>query len=234
MLRSHRYNQVINACALGPDLEMLPHGDKTEIGERGVTISGGQKQRINIARAIYFDADLILMDDPLSAVDAHVGRKIFDEAILKLMKHKARILATHQLWVLSQCDRIVWMQDGRIRTIDTFSNLMRNDTSFQELMKSTTSEKMSISGTEESNEDARKSLLQTKSSNVSALIQSEERPKGGVPWSVYLNYIRASGSILNAVISFLLLMASQGANITTSLWLSWWSSDREFRYAYHK
>jgi hypothetical protein len=74
---------------------MLPQGDATEIGERGITVSGGQKQRINIARAIYFDADLILMDDPLSAVDAHVGRHIFDHAIMGLLKNKSRILATY-------------------------------------------------------------------------------------------------------------------------------------------
>jgi hypothetical protein len=74
---------------------MLPQGDATEIGERGITVSGGQKQRINIARAIYFDADLILMDDPLSAVDAHVGRHIFDNAIMGLLKNKSRILATY-------------------------------------------------------------------------------------------------------------------------------------------
>ena len=82
------YNKVVDACALRPDLEMLPAGDATEIGERGITISGGQKQRLNIARAIYFDADIILLDDPLSAVDAHVGRHIMDNAICGLLKGK--------------------------------------------------------------------------------------------------------------------------------------------------
>jgi len=95
VLIASRYKQVIDACALQPDLDMLPQGDATEIGERGITVSGGQKQRINIARAIYFDADLILMDDPLSAVDAHVGRHIFDNAIMGLLKNKSRILATY-------------------------------------------------------------------------------------------------------------------------------------------
>lgn len=103
---------------------MLPNSDRTEIGERGITISGGQKQRLNIARAIYFDADIVLMDDPLSAVDAHVGRHIFDNAILGLLKDKCRILATHQLWVLNRCDRIIWMDQGKIQAVDTFDNLM--------------------------------------------------------------------------------------------------------------
>ncbi|RMZ83004.1 hypothetical protein DV737_g1762, partial [Chaetothyriales sp. CBS 132003] len=120
------YNEVIDACALRPDLEILPSGDQTEIGERGITLSGGQKQRLNIARAIYFNAEIILMDDPLSAVDAHVGRHIMDKAICGLMKGKCRILATHQLHVLSRCDRIIWMEEGNIQAVDTFDNLMKH------------------------------------------------------------------------------------------------------------
>ncbi|KAG0641595.1 P-loop containing nucleoside triphosphate hydrolase protein [Tuber brumale] len=89
---------------------MLPDGDQMEIGERGITISGGQKQRLNIARAIYFDADIILlMDDPLAAVDAHVGRHLFDKAICGLLKDKCRILATHQLHVINKADQVVWV-----------------------------------------------------------------------------------------------------------------------------
>src|ERR1700735_3926791 len=126
------------SCALQADLDMLPHGDQTEIGERGITISGGQKQRLNIARAIYFDADIVLMDDPLSAVDAHVGRRIFDNAILGLLKDRCLILATHQLWVLDRCDRIVWMEAGKIQAVDTFENLVNNHQGFQTLIETTT------------------------------------------------------------------------------------------------
>src|SRR4051812_25041899 len=90
-----------------------------------------------IADSSFTIADLILMDDPLSAVDAHVGRHIFDNAILGLLKNKARILATHQLWVLNRCDRIIWMEDGRIQAVDTFDNLMRDHAGFQLLMETT-------------------------------------------------------------------------------------------------
>jgi len=131
--KSKWYHEVIESCALGPDLQILPAGDQTEIGERGITLSGGQKQRLNIARAIYFDADIILMDDPLSAVDAHVGRHIMDKAICGLMKNKCRILATHQLHVLNRCDRIIWMEEGHIQAIDTFDNLMSTSVDFQKL-----------------------------------------------------------------------------------------------------
>ncbi|TAQ85854.1 hypothetical protein B7494_g5813 [Chlorociboria aeruginascens] len=221
------YKRVIDACALRPDLDMLPHGDLTEIGERGITVSGGQKQRLNIARAVYFDADLIICDDPLSAVDAHVGRHIFDNVIMGLLKNKARILATHQLWVLNRCDRIIWMEEGKIQAIDTFNNLMRDHAGFQLLMETT-----AVEETREEEEHVGKDEIEgdkkamKKKRRGAALMQAEERAVKSVPLSVYVDYIRASGSILNAplVIGFLLL--SQGANIATSLWLSWWTSDK--------
>ena len=224
------YDQVIDACALRPDLEMLPNGDLTEIGERGITVSGGQKQRLNIARAIYFNSDIVLMDDPLSAVDAHVGRHIFDNAICGLLKDKCRILATHQLHVLSRCDRIIWMQDGHIETIDTFANLMNNSESFQKLMASTAQEEKvekEIEVNEDEVEDEKKDAKKRKAAKRgAALMQQEERAVKSVSWSVYAAYVRASGSLLFAPMIFLLLVVSQGANIVTSLWLSWWTSDK--------
>ncbi|KAK4104692.1 hypothetical protein N658DRAFT_521302 [Parathielavia hyrcaniae] len=217
------YSDVIKACALQPDLDMLPNHDMTEIGERGITISGGQKQRLNIARAIYFDADIVLLDDPLSAVDAHVGRHIFDNAILGLLGDKCRILATHQLWVLSRCDRIIWMEGGRIQAIDTFDNLMKNSESFQQLMDSTAiEEKKDEAAPAQAPGDNGQSKKKKK---AKGLMQTEERAVASVPWSVYATYIRASGSMFNLIIVVGLLVLSQGANIATSLWLSWWTSD---------
>ncbi|KAG6133513.1 hypothetical protein E4U38_002770 [Claviceps purpurea] len=230
------YREVVRACALEADVDMLPNGDQTEIGERGITISGGQKQRLNIARAIYFDADIVLMDDPLSAVDAHVGRHIFDNAILGLLKDKCRILATHQLWVLSRCDRIIWMDGGKIQAIDTFENLMREHTGFQVLMETTAIEEKGADksdGEEEEREEAlqpvdladeRKKRRANKKG--AALMQQEEKAQASVPWSVYGAYIRASGSIFNAPLVLAILIISQGANLATGLWLSWWTSDK--------
>ena len=82
-LDDSKYNKVLESCALGPDLEILPNGDMTEIGEKGINLSGGQKQRVSLARAVYNDGDIYLLDDPLSAVDAHVGKHIFDNVIGK-------------------------------------------------------------------------------------------------------------------------------------------------------
>lgn len=221
------YKQVIQACALQPDLDMLPEGDATEIGERGITVSGGQKQRLNIARAIYFDADIVLMDDPLSAVDAHVGRHIMDNAILGLLKDKCRILATHQLWVLNRCDRIVWMDGGKIRAVDTFDNLMENEPGFKHLMETTSLEKKKEDDDEEeAAEDKSTTKDKKKKQKGKGLMQAEERAVASVPWSVYARYVRASGSIFNALWVFLALIIAQGGNIATSLWLSYWTADK--------
>ena len=228
------YNTVIDACALRPDIEMLPAGDMTEIGERGITISGGQKQRLNIARAIYFNSDIVLMDDPLSAVDAHVGRHIFDNAICGLLKNKCRILATHQLHVLSRCDRIIWLQNGQIETIDSFDNLMKHNEGFQKMM-ATTAQEEQIEDRQAVNqdevEDEKTDMAKKKQSKKGAmLMQQEERATKSVSWGVYGAYVRSSGSMLFGPMVLALLVLSQCANIATSLWLSYWTSDR-FNYS---
>ena len=225
------YDQVIDACALMPDLEMLPGGDLTEIGERGITLSGGQKQRLNIARAIYFNSDLILMDDPLSAVDAHVGRHIMDQAICGLLGRKCRLLATHQLWVLQRCDRVMWMNDGRIDAIDTFENLMANNADFVKLIASNAQEEKQgqeeAPDDEDEVEDEKKAARRKKGKKpAGALMQAEERAVSNVSWNVYHAYIKSSGSVLVLPLIVLLLIVSQGANIATSLWLSWWTSNK--------
>jgi ATP-binding cassette subfamily C (CFTR/MRP) protein 1 len=197
------YDEVVDACALRADLDMLPAGDKTEIGERGITVSGGQKQRMNIARAIYFNADIILMDDPLSAVDAHVGRHIMDNAICGLLKNKCRILATHQLHVLNRCDRIIWVEEGRVQAVDTFDALMSNNEGFQQLMKSTKKEEEHEEDEEDAEEiaadvtDGKKEAKQTakRQKKAVALMQVEERATKSVSWGVWIAYIKAGGGI---------------------------------------
>ncbi|KAF2725459.1 putative ABC transporter [Polychaeton citri CBS 116435] len=223
------YNDVVDACALRPDLEMLPNGDMTEIGERGITVSGGQKQRLNIARAIYFNADIVLMDDPLSAVDAHVGRHIMDNAICGLLRNKARVLATHQLHVLPRVDRIVWMKEGRIFKIATFSELMASDEEFQKLMATTATEEKEERqehANEDEREEGKKDVQKKKKKPAAALMQAEERAVSSVGWDVYGAYCRASGSLWVAPGIICLLIISQGSNIITSLWLSWWTSGK--------
>ena len=201
----------------------------TEIGERGITVSGGQKQRLNIARAIYFDADIVLMDDPLSAVDAHVGRHIMEQAICGLMKNKCRILATHQLHVLNRCDRIIWMDEGRIAAIDTFDNLMRDQPGFRDLMK-TTAQEENMEEVATVNEDKVKTegkdAKKTEKPKANALMTTEERAVKAVSWGVWKAYIQAAGTPFNWPFILLGLIAMNGANVSTSLWLSWWTSNQ--------
>ena len=225
------YNEVVDACALKPDLAILPAGDQTEIGERGITLSGGQKQRLNIARAIYFDADIILMDDPLSAVDAHVGRHIMDQAICGIMKEKCRILATHQLHVLSRCDRIIWMEDGSIASVDTFNNLMRDSVGFRELM-ATTAQEESVEKKEKADDEdeianEKKAVKKTEISKPgAALMTQEERAVSSVKWDVWAAYMSQSGSRFNWPAIVVVLVMANCANIATSLWLSFWTADK--------
>ncbi|KAK6456838.1 oligomycin resistance ATP-dependent permease [Scheffersomyces xylosifermentans] len=127
------YEQVVYACSLQQDLKNLPSGDFTEVGEKGVTLSGGQKARINLARSVYYNKDIILMDDVLSAVDARVGKHIVDHCFMGLLKDKTRLLATHQLSLINQADRIVFLNgDGTIQ-IGTMSELKSTNESFRKL-----------------------------------------------------------------------------------------------------
>ncbi|XP_077131251.1 multidrug resistance-associated protein 1 isoform X1 [Ranitomeya variabilis] len=135
--REPLYKRVLEACALLPDLEILPSGDRTEIGEKGVNLSGGQKQRVSLARAVYCNADVYLLDDPLSAVDAHVGKHIFDKVIgpKGLLKDKTRILVTHGVSYLPQMDSIIVMVDGKITEIGSYQDLLKQDGAFAEFLR---------------------------------------------------------------------------------------------------
>ncbi|KMY89972.1 multidrug resistance-associated protein 1 isoform X14 [Drosophila simulans] len=131
-----RYNKVIDACALRADIDILSAGDLTEIGEKGINLSGGQKQRISLARAVYSDADLYLLDDPLSAVDAHVGKHIFEEVIgpKGILARKSRVLVTHGVTFLPQVDSIYVMKMGEISESGTFDQLVKNKGAFADFI----------------------------------------------------------------------------------------------------
>lgn len=129
-----RYKDVVYSCSLESDLDILPAGDRTEIGERGITLSGGQKARINLARAVYANKDIILMDDVLSAVDARVGKHIMENCFSRLLGDKTRILATHQLSLIGNADRVIFLNgDGSIE-VGTFEELSSSNAGFQKLM----------------------------------------------------------------------------------------------------
>ncbi|KAG2455285.1 MRP1 protein, partial [Polypterus senegalus] len=131
------YQRVIEACALQPDLEILPAGDETEIGEKGLNLSGGQKQRVSLARAVYRKADIYLLDDPLSAVDAHVGQHIFDKVVgpKGVLRDKTRVLVTHGLSYLPQVDLVLVLMDGEIKEMGSYQDLVTRQGIFSEFIK---------------------------------------------------------------------------------------------------
>lgn len=250
------YERVVDACALRQDFHMLPDGDLTEVGERGITLSGGQKQRIGIARAVYFNSDAILMDDVLSAVDSSVGKHIFSEVICGMLKDKCRVLATHQLHVLSECDRIIWMQDGKIESIGTYEHLTTTNPGFMQMLAAHLDNKASdeedgtdasdtasstdleeiveevIEEVDASDPKMRPLVLRKTTSRKSArqtpavLMQVEDRAEKGIAWSVYAAYMRASGNILNGPIVVTLAALAMAAQVTGTVWLSWWTEGK--------
>lgn len=120
-----RYNKVIEVCALERDFKLLPQGDATIVGEQGSSLSGGQKARVNLARAIYKQSDIYLLDDPLSAVDTHVGKHIFEKCVKEFLGDKICVLVTHQLQYLKNVKHVVLMNRGKIEAHGPFQTLQR-------------------------------------------------------------------------------------------------------------
>ncbi len=119
-LNKARYINTILACQLEKDLEILPAGDMTEIGEKGINLSGGQKARVSLARAVYADSDIVLMDDPISALDANVRKQIFKQVFQGLLASKTRILVTHAVDFLHLADKIIVMNQGEVQAVGTY------------------------------------------------------------------------------------------------------------------
>lgn len=122
-----RYDQVVSVCGLERDFEIFEHRDDTLVGEKGVSLSGGQKARINLARAVYKKADIYLLDDPLSAVDSHVGKNIFKQCILKFLKNKTVLLVTHQVQHLNKLENILIIANGHIKAQGSYRELEKMD-----------------------------------------------------------------------------------------------------------
>ncbi|CAG8565444.1 11234_t:CDS:10, partial [Racocetra persica] len=223
-----KYQRVIKDCCLEPDLAILPAGDMTEIGEKGINLSGGQKQRVNIARAVYFDADIVLLDDPLSAVDAHVGKYLFTNCIQGSLAKKTRILVTHQLQLLSQVDYIICMEDGEIVEQGTYEELINANKSFAKLISEFGDSKDEMTTIDiETNESTEKKFLASPipSTSSQGLMSLEERTTGAVADKIYLTYIKAAGGLALIPLFLFLLVMMQGSNIGSNLWLSFWTSN---------
>ena len=121
-----RYVETVLACQFETDLSLMPAGDQTEIGEKGINLSGGQKARISLARSVYKRPDIVIMDDPISALDTQTRKKIYDQVFQGILKDKTRILVTHAVDFINLADKIVIMKEGRITAQGTPAELFAN------------------------------------------------------------------------------------------------------------
>ncbi|KAJ6465868.1 multidrug resistance-associated ABC transporter [Mycena sanguinolenta] len=225
-----KFRQIIRACNLEHDLEVLPHGEETEIGERGINLSGGQKARVSLARAAYSDTDIVLLDDPLSAVDSFVGKAILQDCILNgPLADRTRILVTHALHVLDKADYIYVMDNGVIKEQGTYETLMKDGVIFSKLMEEygnldeehasegKGAKKAVAVAVDQEDADPKK--------EQAALMQEEERNVGAVTLETYSKYLKFAGGLVWAPIILLLLTLAQAAQVGNNLFLGFWTGN---------
>ncbi|KAK5580209.1 hypothetical protein RB653_000222 [Dictyostelium firmibasis] len=223
-----RYDMVLNCCALLPDLALFPQGDLIEIGERGINLSGGQKQRVAIARAVYSDADIYILDDILSAVDAHVGKHLFYNCIKSILKDKIVVLATNQLnYCPHSTQTLILKTGGEVEHYDTFENIITtlnsgydNSSLFSELLKQYAHLGDSDKDSDEIVDDE---VIKTKENNDlydGKLTTIEEREEGSVSFKHYMYYVTAGGGFL-----FLVALLGYCVDTSTSTFTNWWLSN---------
>ena len=214
-----KYHEVIKACSLEADLDMLPAGEDTEIGERGINISGGQKARICLARAVYADNDILLMDDVLSAVDAKVGRDIMNNCILGLLQKKTRVLATHQLSLIQSADKVVFINNGKI-DVGTIEEISKRNQDFVSLMTHATTSEQKDETKESQKKEATKEVLDGK------LMRKEDRATNSLGFNVYKSYMKLGSGIFTVWgwLAFYLLNTALATfcQLFSSTWLSFW------------
>ncbi|KAI8979516.1 hypothetical protein BDF20DRAFT_906115 [Mycotypha africana] len=229
-----RYKQTIYACALNKDLSILEDGDLTEIGEKGITLSGGQKARVSLARAVYSRAQNVLMDDVLSAVDAHTAKHLYEKCLLgPLMKDRTRILITHHVSLcLKGCSYIVHIDNGRASFVGA-PNVLQRSEGFASIVdeneedtieeEESAAEEQSVEGTLalDSNEA---NLSDNATKKPRALIEDETKATGMVKLRLYSMYIRMVGSPIFWFIMAALVLGSRGLDITESWWIKKWSN----------
>ncbi|AEY98471.1 FAGL346Wp [Eremothecium gossypii FDAG1] len=233
-----RYDEVVNACALEADFKIFPAGDKTEVGERGITLSGGQKARISLARAIYKDRDIYLFDDIISAVDANVAAHITQKCLLDRLQNRTRILATHQLALVQEASRVIFLgQDGSF-DMGTPAELHEKNSQFRNLMSLS-----SQTNAEESEMESIRSQSKSKKASTAPvsmpdfneeiddgrITSKEERAVNALKFKVYKDYLMAgekSSKMLIVTVLITLVLMTTFFSLFNSVWLSFWTEYR--------
>uniref|UniRef100_A0A9J8BTT5 ATP-binding cassette, sub-family C (CFTR/MRP), member 8b n=1 Tax=Cyprinus carpio carpio TaxID=630221 RepID=A0A9J8BTT5_CYPCA len=231
-----RYKEVIEVCQLQPDIDTLPQGDQTVIGERGIILSGGQRQRICVARALYQHTNVVFLDDPFSALDIHLSDHLMREGILKLLRQEKRtvVLVTHKLQYLPHADWIIAMRDGTVQTQGTLKDIQcaepelfeqwrtlmnRQDKNTTELKRKSFRRPMYSTdtlATEDEDEDS------TTSTDEDSL-RAELRHRTTIPWSSFATYLRAAGLLLLPLL-VLSQLTKHSLMVAIDFWLAHWTS----------
>ncbi|XP_039412791.1 multidrug resistance-associated protein 4 isoform X2 [Corvus cornix cornix] len=241
-----KYEKVLKVCALKKDLELLANGDLTVIGDRGATLSGGQKARVNLARAVYQDADIYLLDDPLSAVDAEVGRHLFEKCICQALHQKISVLVTHQLQYLRAANQILILKDGKMVGKGTYAEFLRSGIDFASLLKKDEEvvEQLSVPGTpnqksarnrtfsessvlsQDSSIHSQKdgAVEQPPGENALAAVPEESRHEGKINFKVYRKYFTAGANYFVIFILLVFNILAQVAYVLQDWWLSYWAN----------
>ena len=243
------YQRVLAACALLPDLKILPGGDMTQIGEKGINLSGGQKARIALARAVYARTRTLILDDPLSAIDAHVGRHVFREVLGPhgLLAGTTRILVTHQTQYLPLADKVVLLEQGAVLAQGSFAELQASDIDLSAIStlgdgtKYTPEDLDALLGTHDEATDGAKPVPEapisplkpirsaevkmgdkTKDNAGATLVKDEERATGSVSWATHMAYVRAMGGWLSIVLLLFAVACDKFVAVATDYWLALW------------
>lgn len=225
------YQAVIEACALADDLNVLPSGDRTEVGENGVTLSGGQKARLALARAVYMDKDMYLLDDPLAAVDSDVAEHLMKKCIMELLKGKTRILCTHRVEFVDRADVVVLVENGTIVKTGTPAEIIPLVEAVPKQYKNDCNKKEK-DGAEQDEQEAGSPPDLCLEGGEPVESGAEQKQAGGLAWSVYQTYWRAVGGILaTSILACLLLM--QASKNVSDWWLSHWISELKTNSSSH-
>ncbi|XP_078051143.1 ATP-binding cassette sub-family C member 5-like isoform X2 [Augochlora pura] len=241
---ARRYYHAVTVCNLKEDINMLPGGDDTEIGERGINLSGGQKQRVALARALYANRDIYFLDDPLSAVDVHVGSYIFKNLILGALKNKCVLFVTHQVQFLKHCDQIYLLSNGKIVEQGTHDELMQLNKEYTAMVNSTllntddnTKEQSSAEaqfGNKSSENDFKTQTINSVNNHAhdktssrmhgggGTLVAEEKVETGTVKSHTYHIYIKSAGGYLVAALVFFTLFLNVGSSAFSTWWLATW------------
>uniref|UniRef100_A0A8D2KVS5 ABC-type glutathione-S-conjugate transporter n=1 Tax=Varanus komodoensis TaxID=61221 RepID=A0A8D2KVS5_VARKO len=217
------YDRVVTACALQPDLDGFPDGSQTKIGEKGINISGGEKQRLSLARAVYRNASIYLLDDPLSAVDALVGQHIFEQVLgpKGLLKDKTRVLVTSAVHILPRVDHIIVMRDGEISEAGSWQELVQRQGALADFL-------MSHGGGAKEGQGLPGAARPFSISQATSGLQKSPDVQTPDYWrakmSVYWSYLGVAGPLIWAY-TLLLLTCQQMASFCRGYWLSLWAND---------